>query len=95
MKRTVLLLQSVPEEPKMFRTAMIATALALAGCATTPKPAETAASTPKPPCATASRLPQANCAPGSSYSADDIKSTGVPGNSVGNALQMLDPAIRR
>jgi hypothetical protein len=79
----------------MFRTAMIATVLALAACATTPRPAETASTAPKPPCATASRLPQATCAPGSSYSSDDIKSTGVPGNNVANSLQMLDPAIHR
>jgi hypothetical protein len=79
----------------MFRTAMIVTVLALAGCATTPKPAETAATTPKPPCLTASRLPQSNCVAGSSYSAEDIKSTGVPEGNVANSLQMLDPAVHR
>jgi hypothetical protein len=32
---------------------------------------------------------------GSSYSAEDIKSTGVPEGNVANSLQMLDPAVHR
>jgi hypothetical protein len=79
----------------MFRTATIIAVVAIAGCATTPKAPQSASTAQKPPCGTASRIPQADCAPGSSYSADDIKSTGVPGNSVANSLQMLDPAIHR
>jgi hypothetical protein len=79
----------------MFRTAMIVAVVAIAGCATAPKAPDTASAAQKPPCGTASRIPQSNCAPGSTYSADDIKSTGVPGNNVANSLQMLDPAIHR
>jgi hypothetical protein len=77
----------------MFRTALIVTVLAVAGCATTPKPAETAATTPKPPCGTASRLPQADCVAGSSYSQKDLNSTGQQNNNLGTSLRMLDPAV--
>jgi hypothetical protein len=79
----------------MLRTTLLIAMVTLAGCATPPRAPDTAAAAPKPPCGTASRIPQSNCAPGSTYSADDIKSTGVPGNSVANSLQMLDPAVHR
>jgi hypothetical protein len=77
----------------MFRTAMIATVLVLAGCATTPKPAETASTAAKPPCPTASRLPQSNCVAGSSYSQKELDSTGQQNNNLGTSLKMLDPSV--
>ena len=77
----------------MTRTALIVTVLALAGCATTPQPAQTASTTSKPPCATASRLPQADCVAGSSYSQKDLNSTGQQNNDLGTSLKMLDPAV--
>src|SRR5580704_17793622 len=72
----------------MFRTAMIATVLVLAGCAATPKPAETASTAAKPPCPTASRLPQSNCVAGSSYSQKELDSTGQQNNNLGTSLKM-------
>ncbi len=77
----------------MFRTALITTVLALAGCATTSKPADTASAATKPPCGTASRLPQADCVAGSSYSQKDLNSTGQQNNNLGTSLKMLDPAV--
>jgi hypothetical protein len=77
----------------MLRTALIVTVLALTGCATTTKPANTAANATKPPCVTASRLPQPNCVSGSSYSQQDLNSTGQQDNNLGTSLRMLDPAI--
>jgi len=77
----------------MFRTALIVTVAALAGCATTPKPAETAATASKPPCVTASRLPQTNCVAGSSYSQQELNSTGQQNNNLGTSLKMLDPSV--
>ena len=77
----------------MLRTALIVTVLTLAGCAATPKPPETAAATPKTPCVTASRLPQADCVAGSSYSQQELNSTGQQNNNLGTSLKMLDPAF--
>jgi hypothetical protein len=86
----------------MFRIATICTVLMLAACATAPTAPTTAqnantatASATKPGCATASRIPDSSCAPGSTYTQQDLQSTGVPGNNVANSLQMLDPAVHR
>jgi hypothetical protein len=76
----------------MLRTALIVSVLAIAGCATTPRPTNTAANTPKPPCVSATRLPQPSCGPGSSYSQQDLNSTGQQDN-LGTSLRMLDPAF--
>jgi hypothetical protein len=64
------------------------------GCAVAPRASdsrstETAAASP---CmATASRIPSKDCAPGRSYSREDIARTGAP--TTADALQMLDPSI--
>jgi hypothetical protein len=80
----------------MLRTTLIVTVLAMAGCATTStsKAPNTAANTVKPPCVSATRLPQPNCGPGTSYSQQDLNSTGQQDNNLGTSLRMLDPAIR-
>lgn len=84
----------------MMRTLLTcaATSLLVIGCAgapTTPKPAAaTAANTATSNCVgqtSASRIPQANCAPGQTYTQDDIRSTGQTG--AAGALPMLDPLI--
>ena len=79
----------------MIRTTMVALALALGGCATSPRPATPAAANnaAPPACVTASRLPQSNCATGSSYTQQDINSTGQQGSNMGTALRMLDPSV--
>ena len=78
--------------PIQLRTLLsaTATALILAGCATT-TPAPTAQNNP---CPTGSRLPAAsnNCmTPGHSYTGDQITSTGA--TTTGGALQLLDPSL--
>jgi hypothetical protein len=77
----------------MLRTVLIVTVVALGGCATTSKPANTAANAPKPACVTASRLPQPDCVSGSSYSQQDLNATGQQNNNLGTSLRMLDPAV--
>ena len=79
----------------MIRTTMVVLALALSGCATSPRTAAPAAANNATPtgCVTASRLPQSNCAAGSSYTQQDINATGQQGNNMGTALRMLDPSI--
>jgi hypothetical protein len=70
-------------------------ALALAGCATTPKSPTTATTPAKSPCVSASlhQSPgSATCAAaGRSYSSEDLRRTGEI--DLGDALQKLDPAI--
>lgn len=82
----------------MLRTLLICTAVAITGCATTtadkPSRPVTAANTGDPLCVTpATRIPQPNdcSAPGRSYSQQDIQRTGQ--TNVGEALQLLDPAV--
>ena len=77
----------------MLRTALMVAVIAVAGCATTGKPANTTANAAKPPCVTASRLPQANCVAGSSISQQDLNSTGQQNSNLGTSLRMLDPAF--
>ena len=77
----------------MLRTVMICTALALAGCATTPGTTPTAQNAAKPQCPTASRLPQADCVAGQSISQKDLNSTGQQNNNLNTSLKMLDPAV--
>lgn len=60
-----------------------------------PEPATTATSGPGPgPCLgapEASRLPQTTCAPGSTHSLQDLRSTGQTNTAAG--LQMIDPTV--
>jgi len=73
------------------------TVTSLAACSATPQPRTASAAAPSS-CvqATASRIPaspgQCSISPGRSYSYEDIERTGQTSN-VGEALQMLDPAI--
>jgi outer membrane cobalamin receptor len=81
-----------------MRTLVICAIVAIAGCASTPAPNQTAQTAMKPPClSTASRIPQSqsDCiAAGSVYSQQEIDRTGRQNPEVGNALQMLDPALQ-
>jgi hypothetical protein len=84
----------------MRKTALIAAALALGACATqTPvqsPPAAADAVTQKAGCAPSTFWPgpAKDCAyPGASYSADQLRQTGVVDNTA-QALRLLDPAIR-
>lgn len=64
----------------------------LAGCASAPqKPVASADTKPKTCLTSGSRIPQA-CAPGQSYTGDDIQQTGHVGD-VAAALRQLDPVV--
>lgn len=84
----------------MRKTAFIAAALALTACATqTPvqsPPAAANAATQRPGCAPnaySASADKACASPGASYSADQLRQTGVVDNTA-QALRLLDPAIR-
>jgi nitrous oxide reductase accessory protein NosL len=76
----------------------VATCLVVAGCAGTPKPAPAigASTTARTNCVgmltTDSRIPQSNCAPGQSYTQDDLQRTGQQDTS--KALQSLDSTVQ-
>jgi hypothetical protein len=80
-----------------MRTLVICAIVAIAGCASTPPPNQTAQTGVKPAClSTASRIPQSqtDCiAPGSIYTQQQIDATGRQNPEVGNALQMLDSSL--
>jgi hypothetical protein len=81
-----------------MRTLVICAIVAIAGCASTPAPNQTAQTAVKSLCVgSASRIPQSDkdcIAPGSSYTQQDINRTGRQNPEVADALQMLDPALQ-
>lgn len=77
----------------MWRTMAICAALAVGGCATAPTPQtnKAVAVLPQMCVQSGSRLNPTNCAPGSSYTKQDVDSTGQVYTQ--NALKLLDPAV--
>jgi hypothetical protein len=79
---------------RMFKSVLTGTCLLalLTGCASTPqKPVATADATPKTCLTSASRIPH-ECAPGQSYTGEDLQQTGHVGDAAA-ALRQLDPIV--
>lgn len=79
----------------MFKSLLTGACLlaVLAGCSSAPqKHADTTAAASTGCLATGSRIPLGTCAPGQSYSGEELRQTGEI--DVAAALRLLDPTIR-
>jgi hypothetical protein len=79
---------------RMFKSLLAGACLLvlMAGCASAPQKSVAAADTKSKTCIdSGSRIPH-DCAPGQSYTGDDIEQTGHVGN-VAAALRQLDPVV--